>query len=554
MLGEVINNYEIKALLGEGGMGAVYLAEHPFIGRRAAIKILRRDLAQDAAMVERFMNEARAANAIRHPNIIDIIDVGRASSGVPYLMMEFLDGMTLSQRIAQVGKLGLGEALEIAQQTAGALGAAHGKGIVHRDLKPDNLFLLADDSVAGGARVKVLDFGIAKLRGDLTNLSARTQAGALMGTPPYMSPEQCRGLVDEVDHRTDVYALGVILYEMLCGAPPFVSEGWGEIVMAHMTAQPPPPRARNPEITAAVEAIIYRALAKERSTRFATMAELQAALRAESPFPHVGGTAPRLESHPIGVGGTAVQHIDAQPARSPVMSPVASSGARWSPGPTTTFRNAAAEATPAAGVTTKPRHVGLIAGGVAALAIIVAVAARALVTGHAAPESTAGPAVVVHDQAAPTEAPPPPPSNLAAVTAEAPAPAELLRLHLGSEPSGASVVDTRTGAVLGATPIDRRISRDGEPLSLRIGKPGFANTEVTVPRDGDFTTTVRLERERSHAAVASPASRTAARPASKAAPATARKTSAATPAAAVVPAPAPASPPPSPVVRRPEKW
>ncbi|HEY5090378.1 MAG TPA: serine/threonine-protein kinase, partial [Polyangia bacterium] len=279
MIGERVNNYQVVSLLGEGGMGAVYLAEHPFMGRKAAIKVLRRELAEDEGLVERFMNEARAANAIHHPNIIDIIDVGQLPSGIPYLMMEFLDGESLAKRIEREKRLAVSAAVDIATQTASALYAAHGKGIVHRDLKPDNLYLVSDEARRFGQRVTVLDFGIAKLRGELSGSGAKTQSGSVMGTPPYMSPEQCRGITDEIDHRTDVYALGIILYEMLTGAPPFMSEGWGEVVLMHVTKAPPPPRTRNPEITPEVEAVILKALAKTPADRWASMAELGMALQ-----------------------------------------------------------------------------------------------------------------------------------------------------------------------------------------------------------------------------------------------------------------------------------
>ena len=279
MIGERVNNYQVVSLLGEGGMGAVYLAEHPFMGRKAAIKVLRRELVEDKGLVERFMNEARAANAIQHPNIIDIIDVGQLPSGIPYLMMEFLDGESLAKRIEREKHLAVSAAVDIATQTASALYAAHGKGIVHRDLKPDNLYLVPDEARQFGQRVTVLDFGIAKLRGELSGSGAKTQSGSVMGTPPYMSPEQCRGITDEIDHRTDVYALGIILYEMLTGAPPFMSEGWGEVVLMHVTKAPPPPRSRNPEITPEVEAVILKALAKAPADRWDSMAELGMALQ-----------------------------------------------------------------------------------------------------------------------------------------------------------------------------------------------------------------------------------------------------------------------------------
>jgi serine/threonine-protein kinase len=282
MIGEVINNYRLSAVIGQGGMGTVYLAEHSFMGRRAAVKILRREFAEDANVIERFMNEARAANAIRHPNIIDIIDVGRMPSGIPYLMMEFLEGESLSERITRAVRMSLDAASDVALQTAAALEAAHVKGIVHRDLKPDNLYLVPDDSLPYGERVKVLDFGIAKLRGELSSSMAQTQAGALMGTPLYMSPEQCRGLSADIDHRTDIYALGIILYEMLCGVAPFNSEGWGELVLMHMTRSPPSLRAINPQVSTRVEAVVMKALAKEPGQRFQSMYEFQAALRNHS--------------------------------------------------------------------------------------------------------------------------------------------------------------------------------------------------------------------------------------------------------------------------------
>jgi serine/threonine-protein kinase len=287
LIGERVNNYEVRSVLGEGGMGAVYLAEHPFMGRKAAIKVLRPELAQDPALVERFMNEARAANAIHHPNIIDIIDVGLLPSGIPYMMMEFLEGESLARRIER-GRLPVAEAVDVATQTAWALQAAHAKEIVHRDLKPDNLFLVPDDGRPFGARVKVLDFGIAKLRGELSGGGAKTQTGSVMGTPPYMSPEQCRGLTEEIDHRTDIYALGIILYEMLVGAPPFMSAGWGDVVLMHVTKPVPPPREKNPAVSAELQAVILKALAKLSADRWASMDELDAALRKSIGAPSRG--------------------------------------------------------------------------------------------------------------------------------------------------------------------------------------------------------------------------------------------------------------------------
>ena len=288
MIGSRVNNYEIVSVLGEGGMGTVYLAVHPVMGRKAAIKLLRRELAEDQTLVARFVNEARAANAIRHPNIIDVIDVGTLpDNGLPYMMMEFLEGENLAQRLARTGTLPVSEAIDIALQTASALSAAHGKGIVHRDLKPDNLFLVPELGSPGRERVKVLDFGIAKLRGDTSSGAVKTNSGSIMGTPPYMSPEQCRGIAEDIDHRADIYALGIILFEMLCGRPPFVSPGFGELLMMHLTRPPPSPRELNGAIPEPVEQIILRALSKKPEDRFASMDEFCSSLS------HAGSTAAR---------------------------------------------------------------------------------------------------------------------------------------------------------------------------------------------------------------------------------------------------------------------
>ncbi len=278
MIGQRVNNYEIVSLLGQGGMGSVYAATHPVLDRKVAVKFLKREFAEDKPLVERFFNEARAASSIRHPNIIEIIDVGLMPDGLPYILMEHLDGETLSKRIERAGRLSVAEALQIFSGAAGALEAAHTRGIVHRDLKPDNLYLVPDSANPGLDRVKVLDFGIAKLRKELSGGSYKTQTGSIMGTPPYMSPEQCMGITGEIDHRTDIYAMAIILYEMLCGGPPFVGEGFGEVLMKHMTQVPVPPSQHNPEIPPHVEAAILRALAKKRDERFANLAEFQLAL------------------------------------------------------------------------------------------------------------------------------------------------------------------------------------------------------------------------------------------------------------------------------------
>src|SRR5262245_5056408 len=222
-------------------MGAVYAATHTGIGRPVAIKVLHADQAADAEITRRFLDEARAVNLIRHPNIVDIYDVGQLPDRSPYLVMEYLEGQPMAARMRWSGGR-LGHAtLRFARQIASALAAAHARGIVHRDLKPDNVMIVGDPEMPAGERAKVLDFGIAKLgpaarsAGDL----ARTARATIMGTPMYMAPEQCRG-AEAVDDRADVYALGVILYQLLAGKPPFLARTLPELLGMHQFVAPVP--------------------------------------------------------------------------------------------------------------------------------------------------------------------------------------------------------------------------------------------------------------------------------------------------------------------------
>ena len=204
LIGQTLGSYKIVEQLGEGGMGIVYTARHPLIGRTAAVKVLLPEFSNDKEVTERFFNEARAATLIKHPGIVDIFDYGYAGDGSAYIVMEFLDGSSLSDRIDAAGQMAERDVFRLCRQAASALSAAHKAGIVHRDLKPDNIFIVPDGEVVGGERIKVLDFGIAKLSGDAGGIT-KTRTGAVMGSPLYMSPEQCRGAA-EVDVRADVYS------------------------------------------------------------------------------------------------------------------------------------------------------------------------------------------------------------------------------------------------------------------------------------------------------------------------------------------------------------
>ena len=266
VIGSVIGNYVVKEKVGEGGMGAVYLAEHPRLGRKVAIKLLHENLSRNPEMVGRFFVEAKSATDIGSDHIVGVLDFGDLPDGTSYLILEWLDGHSLGQALAAEKKLPLVRAIHIARGVARALSAAHAIGIVHRDLKPDNVFLVRKED--DPEFVKVLDFGIAKLLDEnKTAGRVKTETGALIGTPAYMSPEQCRG-ADKVDQRTDIYALGVIFYEMVTGRLPFEANGLGDLLIAHMTETPPSLRSLEPSIPQAIDDAIMLALAKSPDERF----------------------------------------------------------------------------------------------------------------------------------------------------------------------------------------------------------------------------------------------------------------------------------------------
>ncbi|MBL8622800.1 MAG: protein kinase [Myxococcales bacterium] len=273
-----IAGYRIERKLGEGGMGQVFVATHPQLGYRVAVKVLLPEYTRNPEIVARFFNEARAASRLQHPGIARVFDFGHAADGAAFFTMELLAGEALASRLARRRLLTVAEALTITRQIATALAAAHADGIVHRDIKPDNVFLVPDPDVVGGERAKLLDFGIAKLMHDGGDL-VRTRTGAVMGTPYYMSPEQCRGAA-ELDARTDVYAVGCVLFEMLCGRPPFLGEGVGEILAAHQHVPLPDPRSLNPQLSEAVVAIIRDATAKDPRARLPAMTALAARCQA----------------------------------------------------------------------------------------------------------------------------------------------------------------------------------------------------------------------------------------------------------------------------------
>jgi serine/threonine protein kinase len=276
LTGRTLGNYRVLDKIGQGGMGAVYLGEHVLIGRKVAIKVLLPEVASDQSRLKRFFNEARASAQVRHPSIVDVLDFG-TQEGTSYLVMEYLEGETVRSRVKRTGALPETSVRRLGRQVASALAAAHAGQIIHRDLKPDNLFLVRDEDVIGKERIKVLDFGIAKLLADSGDGSVDTGRGTILGSLGYMAPEQASG-EGVTDERTDVYALGCVLFEMSCARRPFTASGFAGVLSMQMFSPAPSPRQHAPDISADLEAIITRMLARHPADRFASMSDVVAAL------------------------------------------------------------------------------------------------------------------------------------------------------------------------------------------------------------------------------------------------------------------------------------
>jgi serine/threonine protein kinase len=416
-VGQTIGNYNITAKLGEGGMGTVFLAEHPVIGSKVALKAIHPYYARSPEIVARFVNEARAVNQIGHDHIIDIHDFGSTPDGDFYFIMEYLNGEMLSDERGHRIAITPARALDIVAQIADALAASHEEGVIHRDLKPDNIFLITRDGRPDF--VKVLDFGLAKLTHTSGAVPAyTTDAGMVMGTPYYMSPEQCEGRA-ALDHRTDIYSLGVILFELVTGQVPFAGDGYGEVMTKHISLPPPAARRFVPDLPIALDAILSRALAKDPDARFQTMAEFrEVLLSTESalfpPPPPVEESALAALSRPTPAAFSFQQHvgevgeaIDSRPRRS---------------------------------------HRGvLFLGAVAALAV-VALANRGV----------RGQATQLFARAAAPKRP------------------ATVRVNFSSDPAGAAV-SRSDGAVLGVTPLSAEIPYSDKPVDYRLSRDGYSS-------------------------------------------------------------------------------
>ncbi len=439
VLGQTVGNYRITALLGEGGMGAVYLAEHPVIGRKAALKVIHPQHARNADVVARFVNEAAAINRIGHEHIVEVTDFGRTPAGDFYFIMEYLEGRPLAELISREAPLDPERALRIAAQIADALTACHAHGVIHRDLKPENVFLVTHGDDA--AFVKVLDFGLAKLINADGMAAHETRAGVVMGTPYYMSPEQCQGK-SALDARTDVYSLGVVLFEMLTGKLPFGGRGYGEVLMKQITMRPPAARSLVPELPRSLDVVLHRALAKDPAERYPTMAAFREALL--DPANH--GAAPHAIVHDDLSGRMRA----ARPmSRAEIkLHRGAASGAH------STFEAGTGEVDDVAldGV---PRH---RAPRTTALVALAALGGMGLAAGVTYGRASHRPVVAAVPQLA--------------------AP-KVVQVTFSSDPGGATVV-AADGTALGTTPLSVQVARTDQAVEYLIQKAGFESKMVSL--------------------------------------------------------------------------
>lgn len=484
LAGQTIGNYKLVQQIGEGGMGVVYLAEHPVIGRKVAIKLLHPSVAKDAETVARFFNEARAIHLIAHPNIVEILDFGQTTDGQPYFIMEYLTGESLAERIAR-GPVPPDEAVTIVSQICDALQAAHDKMIVHRDLKPHNVYLLAH---GGRQIVKILDFGVAKMSAGWDasqsgGQSVKTRTGSLMGTPLYMSPEQCRGS-GKLDHRTDIYSLAVILFEMLSGRPPFMAEGIGELFAKHMLEPAPSLSEFAPRTPAHIVRAVARALSKNLEDRFASMKDFRDALSGHEALAvpsepgsrqatQKPGAGPPGAGRPSATGGLASEHTTLSSMVSELDGDGAADGlgfpARSRKGP---------------------------AIGIAALILVIAGGAFFALRGGSRSSRTATGTTPAHQPPGLGATTAPPGAAPDTASAKPPAPSTV-KIRFEGEPAGAHVfrkVDGKDEADdLGAVPLDLKVPRSAEPATYLMRAKSHRERAVEVDLSRDQVVHLRLE-------------------------------------------------------------
>jgi serine/threonine-protein kinase len=480
LLGLKLGEYELRQRIGVGGMGLVYDGIQPVIGKRVAVKVLRPELAQAPEQVARLLAEARAVNAIRHRGIIDIFGFGQVPDGRQYIVMEFLDGQALDGYLAEKGKLPVTEALSILDEVLAALAAAHGAGVVHRDLKPSNIFLVRQPD--GSRYVKLLDFGLAKQSRTPTGRTAQTRTDMVVGTPEYMAPEQARG--QEVGPMTDLYAMGVVTFEMVTGQLPFTGTSPVDLLMKHVDARPPRPSEYVADLPAGLDAFILQMLTKDPETRPGSADALRQQLQ-------------RLRRTLVRPARTAQQRsaTAAPPALAPTPAP--KPAAELPPPPVPTQEDETTEvprrASPAAAspATDEPttQEVTVVSGGRSrrmlvpvgiGVAMLLATGGAAIVYGkgtHGTPapaDKDTAPFVVAPTPAAPEHelVPPKPPSTPAEATATAQPPA--------TEPATPATppAEVAQPTTPPANPLEPPVRKEGEPAVVRTEEPSAEPTTV----------------------------------------------------------------------------
>jgi tRNA A-37 threonylcarbamoyl transferase component Bud32 len=483
LIGKLLGqNYRVVEPIGAGAMGMVFVVEHVHLPKRFAAKVLTPDLARHPEAVARFEVEAHAVSQLEHENIVSVLDYGKTDDGCVFIIMELLRGKTLQARIDQ-GSVSLEEIVSTMIQVCRALAAAHAAGIVHRDMKPDNVFLAQRPGMR--PLVKVLDFGVSKARDGSIRDGRITRQGQILGSPEYMSPEASRG--EEVDARADVYALGIMLYQLLCGDVPFRHENYLKVLQMHATQAPVPPRVLAPDLSEALERLILRALEKDPALRQSTVEELELELTAAMPevtqrvllATNVPPYAPwaRSSAHPAGV----VDHTHPGLVEGRGASQASPGGSR--DGTTLNTRR-------------RPRRAVVVAlwggaVGVAAAGIGLWLDQRDL-GGDPVPARASTATVGARAERARHPAAPPSASGDGDRTLP-PTQAGEIHLHVDSSPRGAIV--TFEGVRLGRTPIDTQVPSADRHGELVLELRGYRTARRSIARDRDGEVRVSLQRE-----------------------------------------------------------
>lgn len=485
LLGELLGGrFLVLKKIGAGGMGAVYRARQEGMDRDVAVKVLLGDLSENDTVLRRFTLEALAVSRLKHPNTIQIFDYGTTPQGNPYIAMELLEGSTLHDVLRKERPLPIRRALRMMSQVAASLGEAHSKGIVHRDLKPENIFLI---SVSGNPDfVKVLDFGVAKMR-DKDEKGTLTQAGSIFGTPRYMSPEQCSA--QPVDHRSDLYALGVILFEMITGMPPFQSEQPLTLLLSHVNEMPPQPStiellakdgtALKQVIPAEVEELVMKLLEKEPDDRVQTSEDLSRLCQqlAETLPPAFDARVGEAEAEGLGVRLPSM-HTMNMTARTMKMTP----------------EQAAAMLNPAPALVLPPKKNNNALIGIVVGLVVATGAAVAVVSAEKPVAKDSGPQVIRMEAPPGTVIPPP----------AAPPKADEVTATITSQPPGATVL--RGTEKLGVTNLTLTRKKGAPAEVVQLTLPGHKAVDLTLNFEQNFMQHVQLQQEAA-AAVAPVAAR-----------------------------------------------